>query len=921
MAFQAYNECKLLPYRMKWIYTNLMCCLCIGLTSQTVKLDSSKLPICIIDTRGKTIVNEPKILARMTIIDHGPGKMNRVNDQVFQYKNYIAIELRGNSSQTYPQKQYGIELRDSTTMDDIDAPLMGMPAEEDWVLYAPYNDISMLRNALSYHLWNAMGHWGPRTRFCEVILNNEYIGIYLLTESIKRGPDRVDIAKLKAEDTSGLNVTGGYIMKIDKKNNASDLSFVSKVKSTNNQNITWLYHYPDSNDIRPQQKNYIQQYIDTLEQLIASPAFNHPENGFRKYLSTPSFMDYFILTEFSRNIDAYKASSFFYKEKQVADGSKGMFKAGPVWDYNFAFGNASFCSGAQTTGWMYDGCVPATLPTPILWRRLLQDTQYLNAVKCRYLALRQTILDTAYLVKYLNGYAFDTLDAAQKRHFAKWKILGTNPGGFNAYIATSYNDEMNRLRNWIKNRLIWMDANLGGRCIPPPLIAKMEIPLDPECLIGGRPTMQTLQPFASSPFHYTGQEKINTIPANILRWVLVELRDAADSTRMVDRRAALLRADSAVVDTNLKEGVYFPKASEKKPYFLVVRYDSLSFLASKETVELPNNDDYNLNRNHRVATINASSPIHYETYWTGIDTLELCSGQDLTINDSNLVVQFYGFRGNTIEVLGAKLAHQTDHAVKLSFDTTGWHRVQLYLNCQQHTGIRTHFEVYVHPSPEVVIMGPDSICPGTTDRIWAQAFEKYQWSNGSQDSSIQVDREGRYGLMVTDANGCKGSAFKDLHAFPPILGKAVAEPIPHTNECKYYFVPEAGQSGYRYLWSTGETTDTVQSALANLQVLVTDEHQCTQSYTVVCTIVDNQEAELEEVALHPNPNQGQFQLRYGSAIEHMQLYDVSGKNVALEWHEMEEGIYLVKLLVTKPGVYAGRILGRNQTIAFKVLIY
>ncbi|MFZ1297979.1 MAG: CotH kinase family protein, partial [Saprospiraceae bacterium] len=436
------------------------CLLSISLNAQVVKLDSSNLPICIIDTRGKVIANEPKILAHMKIIDNGPGKINKVKDTKYNYNNFIAIEIRGNSSQFYPQKQYGIELRDSLTGSDLDAGLMGMPAEEDWVLYAPYNDISMLRNVLTYNLWNAMGHWGPRTRFCELLINNEYVGIYILTESIKRGPDRVAIAKLNPEDTIGLELTGGYIMKIDKNSNGADLGFVSKVKSTTNLDINWLHHYPDSNDIKPKQRKYIQNFIDTVELLIASPGFSDPVKGYKKYISVNSFIDYFLITEFSRNIDAYKASSFFYKEKLEADGSKGMLKAGPVWDYNFAFGNASFCSGAQTTGWMYDGCVPATIPTPILWRRLLGDTNYANAVKCRYLELRKTLLDTGNLFQYLNRYAFDTLDVAQKRHFTKWKILGTNPGGFNAYIASSYLDEMNRLKNWIRNRLNWMDANL-----------------------------------------------------------------------------------------------------------------------------------------------------------------------------------------------------------------------------------------------------------------------------------------------------------------------------------------------------------------------------------------------------------------------------------------------------------------------------
>lgn len=255
--------------------------ICFSLNSQVVKLDSSNLPICIIDTRGKTIANEPKILAHMKIIFNGPGKMNFVKDKKYNYNNFIAIEVRGNSSQSYPQKQYGIELRDSISGDDLDTSLIDMPQEEDWVLYAPYNDISMMRNVLTYHLWNEMGHWGPRTRFCELILNNEYVGIYILTESIKRDQNRVDVAKLNPEDISGQELTGGYIMKIDKRNSPTDLSFVSKIKSTTNQDITWLYHYPDAKDIKPAQQNYIRNYIDTVEQLIASPGFADPKNGYK----------------------------------------------------------------------------------------------------------------------------------------------------------------------------------------------------------------------------------------------------------------------------------------------------------------------------------------------------------------------------------------------------------------------------------------------------------------------------------------------------------------------------------------------------------------------------------------------------------------------------------------------------------------
>lgn len=893
----------------------------ITLYAQSVKLDSSNLPICIIDTRGKTIGNEPKVLAHMKIIYNGPGKMNKVKDQIFNYNNFIAIETRGNSSQAYPQKQYGLELRDSLTGSDLNAALIGMPEEEDWVLYAPYNDISLLRNVLTYHLWNEMGHWGPRTRFCELILNNEYVGVYILMESIKRDKNRVDVAKLTEVDTTGRDLTGGYIMKIDKKNNASDLGFVSKVKSTSNQDITWLYHYPDSNDIKAVQQDYIHKFIDSVELLIASPGFADPKNGYKKYISVNSFIDYFLINEFSRNIDAYKASSYFYKEKLEADGSKGMLKAGPVWDYNFAFGNASFCSGSLTTGWMYDGCVPATLPTPIMWRRLLGDSNYVNAVKCRYLELRKTLLDTSYLFAYLNRYAFDTLDAAQKRHFSKWKILGTNPGGFNAYIALSYTDEMTRFKSWIRNRLNWMDANLPGRCIPPPVVAKIEIPLDPECFSGPKPVMQSTQPFKGTPFNYPGNEQIKVIPKDILRWVLVELRDPSDSTKIVDRRAALLRSDSVLLDTNFSVGVFFPKATPNQSYFILVRYDAYGILMSKDRVLLPNDNDYNLNRSHRLNAISGGSPLIYNSKWLGADSFAICKGQPLVLSDSNLVKLGYGFSGQVISCMGAPLNILNDHQIALQFDTSGGYSIELHLSCLGHSLIRTRFFVEVRPEPKCAIYGPYAFCAGDTIQLRTDTFTSYLWSTGEQSQSVRINKAGSYSVQIKDVHGCLGLASKDIVMYPEIKGNIVALPGSMPNRCKFYFVPEDSMARYYYLWANGVQTDTFETGDQSISLIVTDSNACRKKFTVLCVPVSNEELQHTGIQVFPNPNMGSFRIISDRAFQYIRFYASSGQ---LLYSRSFEGTCLKEyhgyFQDMTPGVYFVQATCEGKLYGFRVMV-
>ncbi len=367
---------------------------------------AEELPVISITT--DTVLNaRTKVMARMKAGD---------------YDGWIGIKLRGNSSLSFNQKKYTIELRDSLGS-DVEAPLLGMPAHSDWVLLAPYNDVSMVRDPLAFQLWRDMGHWGPRTRMVEVMVDGDYRGVYILSEAIKRGVDRVDISKLKKGDISGRELTGGYLLRIDTYNQ-DDATFPSKVPGVGEgimtSQITWSCIYPKKSKLQPEQMAYIEQYVDSMEMTIQSDHFTDPRWGYERFIDVRSFVDYFIHTELSLNADGYKRSAYFYKEKQREDGTGGKLFAGPVWDYNLAYGNCNFCNANNIEAWCFEG--GNTQPTPAFWQRLLQDPAFRRAVKVRYEELRKGVLSNEHILGYIDRHA-QLVAPYEKRHFEKYPEL------------------------------------------------------------------------------------------------------------------------------------------------------------------------------------------------------------------------------------------------------------------------------------------------------------------------------------------------------------------------------------------------------------------------------------------------------------------------------------------------------------------
>jgi hypothetical protein len=432
-----------------------------------IDFKSSNLPIVVITTdHGEAIVDEPKITADMKIIYHASGIRNWVSDSGNVYTGKVGIEIRGVYSASLPQKPYGFETRDIAG-NNRNVSLLGMPSENDWVLLANYNDKTFLRNVLAFDIFSKMGNYSTRTRFCEVVLNNEYQGIYLLGEKIKQDNGRVNIAKLKPEDNSGDNLTGGYIIKNDYYTSTDSWKSNFSPLNKPGAEVYFVYHDPKPEDLTDQQKIYIQGFINTLETVLYDPSFRAPVFGYKSYIDINSFADYFILGEVTRNVDTYKKSRYFYKNKDSKDGS---LHSGPAWDFDWAWRNllenCIHFNQTDGSGWAYKVNECDAWPVPPSWEvRMLQDKDFENLVHNRYFELRKNILSQTEIENTIDSAA-SLINEAQFRHFQKWNILGINAGTPESGIQPiTYSGEIQKFKDWISTRLAWLDANMIGSAL------------------------------------------------------------------------------------------------------------------------------------------------------------------------------------------------------------------------------------------------------------------------------------------------------------------------------------------------------------------------------------------------------------------------------------------------------------------------
>ncbi len=423
---------------------------------------SSDIPLVVINTNGQTITGGSPVFANMKVIDHGIGATNHYLDTGNIFNGIIDIKVRGSYSASLPQVPYRITTYTADSSADSNVAMLNMPSEHDWILLAGYNDKSFIRNTLMYKLFGNIGHYASRTRHCEVILNGEYIGIYVFLEKIKRDKNRIDISKLKLSDTTGNELTGGYIFRHD----YSDVGWTSQYApdSCNTRYYEFEYDYPSPDSIQIPQGNYIKHIIDTLESRLYG---SHPYDtlrGYRPKINTVSFVDYMLCNELAWNIDGYKKSMFFHKDKNSHDST---LHAGPIWDFDWSLKRMPWVP-TDYSGWNYtlNPCDGDVLFLP-WFNILMQDTLFQNEARCHWDYFRQHSFKTDSINHYIDSMAH-LLRNAQQQHFTRWQILGINTGTPEvAPFSATFQEEIDTLKSILKQRMLWIDANLPGVCRKP----------------------------------------------------------------------------------------------------------------------------------------------------------------------------------------------------------------------------------------------------------------------------------------------------------------------------------------------------------------------------------------------------------------------------------------------------------------------
>lgn len=337
----------------------------------------------------------------------------------------LTIRGRGNTSWGMPKKSYKIEFTQKQE-------LLGMPQDKDWALIGNYADKTLMKKYLMYHLSARLGaYYAPRCEFAELYINNEYLGVYLLTETIKIGKNRVNIP----------NNDNSYIVEIAQNNRDKDLIFYSHV--INSDSIGKPFRVHDPKDPSKETLSTLINHIENFENYLKTVQ-SDKENNVSQWMDISECIIHYWIQDFSKNPDAAGYSSLYFTWEK-----DGFIRMGPVWDFDLAFGSHSNEAINQTDKWYIKIGY---------WHSYIFKDSIANHSRIEYwLENEMQFANTETVVDSIHNLLKD----AAKNNFKKWNILQSTILAYHRRAFNTYEDAVEDLKNWIKERIQWIDNDLS----------------------------------------------------------------------------------------------------------------------------------------------------------------------------------------------------------------------------------------------------------------------------------------------------------------------------------------------------------------------------------------------------------------------------------------------------------------------------
>ena len=341
------------------------------------------------------------------------------------------VRLRGNGSIKFPKKPYRIKFNEKHKV--LDSPAKA----KKWTLINNYGDKTLMRNLLAFELSRCLEMpYTPYGQSVDVLLNGEYKGNYQLCDLIDVKKNRVELVDTLTEEREDMQSTA-FLIEADARASTEDCWFTSK------KGTPMTIHYPDDDEITPQQKAYIED------------CFNALEGDWEKYLDLNTFIRHFLVGELSGNTDTYW-STYMYKHRE-----NDTIFIGPVWDFDIAFENDGRTYPINSKkDWVYRSGGSATGNM----RTFVDNIVVHNTdAKAKMLEIwgkaREDSINEQHLVDFINKYE-EYLDESQKLNFMRWPMMNELVHE-NPIVWGDYATEVQNVRRYVCERLLWMDRKLG----------------------------------------------------------------------------------------------------------------------------------------------------------------------------------------------------------------------------------------------------------------------------------------------------------------------------------------------------------------------------------------------------------------------------------------------------------------------------